>query len=338
MRFPTALTLALGFSILSGCAANVTPSRATQLPDSVIPQWVRAFGMHSLPPRRFVYRAAPAAGIYGAEFYGTNILGYRNGNSHNQAPACKVSASYVNGFDVDRYGNLVVPNGFPTQVSVYAGPGMCGKAMATFDDPYGQASDADAENAAKGTIVIGNIEVGNGNNAGNIAVCSVSKGCTRVLKNSHITYYGGGVALGEKGGCWITSEDDSSLSGARLTYFAGCSGSGQTATGWKNAYYGGLIFDRRGNLISIDFNAPALWVYHGCDPACRLVGGPFALQGVSFYGGLNVNGNELALGDAQYGQVDVYKYTPTSLKYQYSFNNGLTASDNVEAAGFAPGL
>jgi hypothetical protein len=214
---------------------------------------------------------------------------------------------------------------------------MCGKAMGTFSDPYGQASDAASENAATGAIVVGNIEVGTQDKVGNIAVCSLAKGCTRELKSPHIKYEGGGVAL-FNGNCWMASEDDQSLSSATLTYFKECKGSGQAASGWQNKYYGGLIVDEKHYLISIDFETPAIWVYRGCNPKCTKVGGPFALQGVSFYGGLNAKGTELALGDAQYGQVDVYRYSPSAITYLYSFNSGLTPSGNVEAAGFTPGL
>lgn len=136
----------------------------------------------------------------------------------------------------------------------------------------------------------------------------------------------------------MASENDPSFSAATLTYFRRCKGTGEAASGWKNASYGGLIIDKKGDLISIDWDAPALWVYKGCDPQCQVVGGPFTLKGDSFYGNLNATGKELALGDVQFGQVDVYRYERTQLIYEYSFNKGLDASDDVEAAGFAPAL
>ncbi len=40
--------------------------------------------------------------------------------------------------------------------------------------------------------------------------------------------------------------------------------------------------------------------------------------------------------DFEFGQVDVYKYGPTSLTYEYSFNNGLSASDDVEGVAVNP--
>ena len=106
------------------------------------------------------------------------------------------------------------------------------------------------------------------------------------------------------------------------------------AQGWKNAYYGGLAHDHGGNLVSVDWETPALWVYKGCNPDCHVVGGPFPLQGDSFYGSLNEKGTELAIGDIAYGQVDVYSYKPTHVSYLYSFNKGLIQSDDVEAAAF----
>jgi hypothetical protein len=335
----SALSIALASTFLGGCAAgNVSPPAWENQPASVVPEWMHAFGMRAIPAQPIVYAAKPKAGIYAAEFDGTELFGYRNPDRKNAGPACNVSATFVNGFSVDGTGNLVVPNGYPTEVSVYKGKGLCGTLMGTFSDPYGQASDAASANAASAAIVVGNIEVSYSKKIGNVAVCSLAKGCTRELKSPHITYYGGGVALAKNGDCWMASEDNPALSSATLTYFKHCSGSGQVATGWKNAYYGGLIVDKLGDLVSIDFDTPALWVYKGCSPACRLVGGPFALEGDSFYGNLSRKGNELTLGDFQYGQVDVYSYAPKKLTYEYSFSRGLTPSQDVEAAAFSPTL
>jgi hypothetical protein len=335
----SALIVALTFVLFAGCApGNVSPPASGISPASVVPSWMQPVGVRVLPPQPFVYDAKPKAGIYAGEFYGPAVLGYRNPNRHNKAPVCDVGAEYVNGFSVDGAGNLVVPTGSPTEVKVYKGPGLCGKLIGSFADPYGQASDAASANASNGMIVVGNIEAGGSDKVGNIAVCTLAKGCTRELKSAHITYYGGGVALARDGDCWMASENDPSLSAATLTYFKHCSGSGQSVQGWKNAYYGGLIINKKGDLISVDFETPALWVYKGCNPTCHVEGGPFALEGESFYGNLNKKGDELALGDVQYGQVDVYRYSSKKLTYKYSFNKGLTPSLTIEAAGFSPTL
>ena len=47
----------------------------------------------------------------------------------------------------------------------------------------------------------------------------------------------------------------------------------------------------------------------------RLIGGPFPMLGESVYGHLNPKGNRLAMADIAYGQVDIYSYSPTSVKY-----------------------
>jgi len=327
------LYVASVFALLTGCSAgNVAPPTG-YAPASNVAPWQR-FTMRTIPPNPMNYDTTPRSGVYASQFDGPALLGYHAPNRKNHSPVCKVDANYVNGFSVDGTGNLVVPNGYPSVIGVFRGPDMCGKPMGTFKDPYGQASDAASEDAASGTIVVGNIEGVSSDRAGNIAICTLHHGCSRELKSSHITYYGGGVALSKSGDCWMASEDNASLSSATLTYFRGCKGGGTAARGWKNAYYGGLILDPKGYLISIDYLAPAVWVYKGCNPLCHLVGGPFALQGDSLYG--NLSGNLLAIGDSEFGQVDVYSYSPKRITYEYSFSQGLTPSDLVEAAGFSP--
>jgi hypothetical protein len=339
-----ALHLALVFAFLAGCGTGNLPtgnaSQAAALtPISVIPAWMHPAGLQRIPSRPFVYRDAAKrkVGIYAAQFWGTAVNGYDNHNENNAAPICQIYGQYVNGFHIDAAGDLVIPSGSPQEVSVYRRQGLCGKRIGTFSDSYGQASDAAATDAETGTIVVGNIEASQNEQVGNIAICTLKKGCTKMLKGPTIKYWGGGVAAAG-GDCWMASEDDAQLSKATLTYFKGCTGSGKAAKNWKNAYYGGLIVDKAGNLISVDFETPALWVYNGCNPICRRVAGPFKLEGESFYGNLSVDGGQLTLGDYQYGQVDVYKYLPKKLTYEYSFNNGLTPSDDVEAAGFTPTL
>lgn len=334
------LCVALALALLAGCSAGTLappapPASATQ-PVSVIPPWMHPAGARTLPSRPMTFEAKPKYGIYASELYGSDVFGYHNPNSGNNAPICKVYSQYVNGFGVDGKGNLLLPTAYPDEVSVRKGPGLCGKLIGSFTDPYGQASDAASADATSGTIVVADIEESGSNKVGNIAVCTLAKGCVRQLRSAHITGFGGGVALAKNGDCWLSSENDASFSAATLTYFKGCKGGGKAARGWKNAYYGGLIIDKQGHLIAIDFQTPALWVYRGCNPVCRVVHGPFLLEGTSFYGNLNAKGDELAIGDNQFGQVDVYKYATTKLTYEYSFNRGLSASEDVESAAFTP--
>ena len=43
-----------------------------------------------------------------------------------------------------------------------------------------------------------------------------------------------------------------------------------------------------------------------------------------------------AAGDFANGEVDVYTYNPTDVAYRYSFNNGLSASLDVEGVAYNP--
>lgn len=144
-----------------------------------------------------------------------------------------------------------------------------------------------------------------------------------------------GVAMSRGGDCWATSYNSSGT--PNLTWFQGCTGTGQTATGWNNSSAGGLDIDKSGNLVSLDPGSASAYVYSGCNPACTVVGGPFALEGAAIYGHVNRQSMALATADYQNGQVDIYDYDlPKSLTYMFSFNNGLSANDEVLGVAYAP--
>jgi hypothetical protein len=176
---------------------------------------------------------------------------------------------------------------------------------------------------------------------GKVVVCTLAKGCGEPLTRPNIQGNALGVALAKNGDCWLSAEENQYYNpsgAATLAYFKHCSGKGKTATGYQNPYFGSLFFDKHGNLGAISAIDGALYVYKGCNPACTLVGGPFALQGISVGAGLNKAGNELAVGDLSNEAVDIYAYTPTSLTYLYSINNGLTgfSESSVSGAAFSP--
>ncbi|MGC1758650.1 MAG: hypothetical protein WA742_04800, partial [Candidatus Cybelea sp.] len=124
-----------------------------------------------------------------------------------------------------------------------------------------------------------------------------------------------------------------------LTYFAKCKGAGVATSGYGNTSPGGLDIDNAGNLVAIDTsanNAGALFIYSGCKPACKVVGGPFPLHGEAFWGHLNEKSTAFAAANYTAGQIDVYKYSTAALTYLYSFSNGLNASFSVKGAAYNP--
>jgi len=275
-------------------------------------------------------KRAAQGGIYGSQFFASIINGYPHKNTSNGPPTCSLGASYVNNVAVDGKGALIDPDGGTRTVIVYAGPGMCGSMVGSFADNYGQPSDASSADASTGTIAVGNIFDTSG--AGSISVCTIT-GCTSNLTNPNM-YEVAGVAMANNGDCWGSATN--SLGTATLTYFAGCAGSGAAASGWQNTYFGGLDIDANGNLVAVDAFTPAVRVYSGCNPACTLVGGPFPLLNDAVFCHLNKQSMTLACGDYALGQIDVYYYSPTSLTYWYSFNNGLSPSDDVEGVAYNP--
>lgn len=276
-------------------------------------------------------------GIYAAQFYGTDVFGYPHNNMANGAPTCNVPlGTVVNVQDVgaDSAGNLIVPEGFSNlghQVQVYAGPGLCGSELGFVVDAWGQPDDASSWNAATGNIAVANMYDAGG--AGSISVCTLSGGCASNLTNANM-YEVAGVVMNKGGDCWASAVTQTGT--ATLTYFKGCTGAGVAATGFVNTYYGGLDIDNNNNIAAISAFDAKLYVYRGCNPTCTLVGGPFALQGQSMFGKFNKQSMVYVAADFQYGQIDVYHYSLSSLSYWYSFNNGLTASDYVEGVAESP--
>jgi hypothetical protein len=283
----------------------------------------------------------PTKGMYVNQFYGAGTMAYPINNKSNAPPFCTVatgSGADVNGIAVDGSGNLITPvaANYSGQhaVDIWSGPGMCGKQIGTFIDPDGQPSGAFSFDAVNGTILISNI-FNNSGGAGSVSICTLSGGCTGNLSNPAM-FKVAGVVMDKSGNCWASAEQNASNGPAVLVYFAGCTGAGQAATGFMNTDYGSLSFDRNGNLVSVDKAGVQLWVYKGCNPACTLVGGPFPLQGESVFGALNKQSMTFMAGDFANGQVDVYLYTPTSLTYFYSFNNGLSVSGKIEGVAYNP--
>jgi hypothetical protein len=282
--------------------------------------------------------ASARGGIYVNDYSdsASHVYGYRADNKRNRSPICNESTSYTGDIAVDTKGNLIVPEGY--NVAVFKGPGMCGPELGTFGTGWsGYAVDAVSADAADGMIAVAAIQ--NGSGPGSIELCTLKAGCGSYLRSAGMNLVFG-VAVAKNGDCWASWEQGPSYSySAALTYFKGCSGSGLATTGYKNPATGGLDIDKDGNIVSISCpllhcSTPAVYVYSGCKPACRKLGAPFSLEGTAAYGHLNADSTRFAAADSEYGQVDIYKYSPTAITYLYSFNNGLSTS--IVGAAYSP--
>jgi hypothetical protein len=282
---------------------------------------------------------AAKSGIYVSGYFGSSsvVYGYRQNNRGNDPPDCsRTSLPAAVDVAADAKGYLMVPQG--NELTIFRGPRTCGKQLAQLGIGLGgYAVDAASADAAHGTIAVASVQDGSG--YGSVQVCMLRTGCRTYLTNSDMNFVLG-VAIANDGDCWGASQQGLSMGyAAVLTYFKGCSGSGETATGYQNASSGGLDIDKNGNLVSISCSAtgcstPAVYVYSGCKPQCKEIGGPFSLRGTARYGHLNQNSTRLAMADYQFGQVDVYRYSPTAITYLYSFNNGLNS--NIAGASYSP--
>jgi hypothetical protein len=357
MRLTTAvISTMVAAGLLAGCSGSnlgsSLPSAGSQsqiargahvAPVSMVPAWMQPAGVNRLRLHDIIInpdkKKKKGGLIYASQFYESQINGYPNPNKGDSGPTCTLGTSSnpldsVNGFGTDSKGDVIVPadgaDGFV--VDVFAP--NCGSSLWSASVSSGQPADAYATNATSQALV-GEI-IDDSTDAGAVMICSKASGCGTPFSNSAVTGYGGGVTMAKNGDCWFSAEK-ASFTGFVLVYFKGCTGSGEVATGTSNEYYGGLFIDSKGNLGSIDLSG-TLYVYSGCNPACKLVSSS-ALHGESIFGGLNKKGNQFVVGNYGNSEVDVYTYSPTKgATYSYSFNNGITSGEDSEAAHFAPGL
>ena len=149
------------------------------------------------------------------------------------------------------------------------------------------------------------------------------------------------VAMDISGNCYADGLDSSSA--IALWYYAGCAGTGtQITSGFSEPNDGGIDVNNHGNLVVLAQGAPStLTVYSGCSTGtCTVVSGPTNLDGAGandcVYGRLGRQNLRYACGDYTLGQVNVYSYKGRTPTYLYSFNNGLSQADIVEAAAYSP--
>ncbi|HEY2474775.1 MAG TPA: hypothetical protein VGI19_08215 [Candidatus Cybelea sp.] len=344
--FNFALCTTVAAALLAGCGSNLVasnpsmpvggPQQLQYQPESVYgdvapPRTVQVLHSLVLPDKG---KKLPSTGIYVAEFYATELLGYAIKNTKNKGPICTLQGvSSVNDIAVDLKGNLIEPDGGSGYVFVYKGPQMCSsKQLGAIVDSSGQPADASSPDAATGTIAVSNL-ADKSSQPGEVLLCTIKKGCTTDLTNSKI-YHAGGVVMSPKGDCWDNAK--TSGSGDALIYWKGCKGSGVVASGVKSTYYGGMDMDNKGNLVIIDDMAETTTIYSGCDPKCKVVGGPFALKGESFFGKLTSDNKEYIAADRTDAIVDVYSYSTKSIKFMYSFNKGLSASQKPDGVAINP--
>jgi hypothetical protein len=321
------LVFALAASLVAGC------SGASSFSGSAIPPGGLPSALQSSSEKTI-------SGLYVGGATTWDVLAYPAQNRKNGPPRCQIydPGSTVNNLAVDPNGNLIIPTSGDEKfdILVYDSNKLCGKWLATLPDLYGQPTNAASNDAVNGTIAVGNIfDVSSENGgSGSITLCTIKAGCTQNLGNPNLLFAVGGVAMDLSGNCWasgISPEYSSSL-----VYFANCAGNGVAATGVPSGSgLGGLDIDVSGNIVAVGIPS-SLYVFKGCNPACTVVGGPFPLRGSVTFGHLNENSTQYATGDYQSGQIDMYKYSSKSLTFEYSFNNGLSASYGVESAAFRP--
>ena len=302
-----------------------------------------AAGVHEETAQRFSGMQQQANAMSVWRLYLANnsdISSYRFGAGDHETLLCRREAEVADGSNIatDKDGNLLIPFGEDgAGLTIYAGPGMCGREIARIGSPSfepGYAVDAASLNVRTGKIVIAleppfSLQ-------GGVLACRFTGACSEILPTSYSEPNGAmAVAIDSAGDCWAVAElENVSRSGydTALVYFQHCEAPGVKATGWINASGGGIDVDQAGNLISVSSGSPSqLYVYRGCKPGCQKIGGPFNLLHEATYG--HVSRDNALFASTGGGFVDVYDYGQNTLKHRFSFH----AAANSSGVAFSPG-
>ncbi len=332
--------------MLAGCGGSQPPIGAPgAMPQSsltaqyVAPSgsWIKSGTSHVTPPRVRSDKLYVDVEINGSS--SEVIYGYRLRHGQLKQICTVPGITYANNVSVDARGRPLIPDNAAKSVTVFNGPGLCDNELGSLTDPYGQPVNASSINAATGIVAVANIfdtsSAGDTLKPGSISVCSLSGGCKINLTNPNM-FELCCVLVAKNGDCWASALNHSITAGT-LTYFKQCSGSGKAATGYKGPGYGSLDIDSQGNLVTVSWTAKYtdLYVYHGCNPRCSLIGGPLRLKNGGIQGHLNASGTTWAMADFPNPWIDVYAYTPTKLTYEYTFIVG-KGSGPAASVAFSP--
>jgi hypothetical protein len=310
-------------------------------PLSVIPEALRPHGPRVRPTW---WRDAPAGSnvkkqtsavktIIVSMQESPDLPGYSQTGSEGQkmtGPICTISGqSNVTDIGEDTEGNVYVPFGNTDTVTVFAP--NCGAQIGSYSDPYGQPVDFAAK-AGKvklhGVPIQGaafDIVGSSGSEYGNVALCTIAKGCTSELTDPSInTLYAG--AYDSAGNVWASYLNQENV--PALIVWPNGTMPGEVVSGYINSGVGGLQFDAKGNLIAIDSSLPGAYSYTcSVESASCTSNGSSVLNGHMLYGKLVAKGAAFDVADFSYGSIDVYSYP--SFTYQYSYIQGLDQSDLV---------
>jgi hypothetical protein len=305
LRLASAVCTAI---VLAGCTANNGSA-----PPLSRPAW---------------WREAPAAasvGVYVGQANGSSdgiIFGYPSTNKSNKAPICSIGSQ---NFDqsqiaVDASGNVYSPDLETSTINIYAPD--CGSLVASVNDPYG--SDVDVAVGSHGTFY--------GVGGTHVSVCTLS-GCTSELTDSSIKQLETAV-VDSGGNVWASYYNQSGV--PSLIVWILKTKNSQIMNGYANQNTpGDLMFDDRGELVSLQTRFTHVYVYN-CDVYEAICFKPktHTLQASSLFGSLNAANTDLQVTDYANDSVDVYSYP--SLKYKYSYSNGLMPTYSVQGIAQVP--
>jgi hypothetical protein len=298
-----------GFPLRSATNGALSVLPAGFSPAQARPDWMRP------PPKN-----AQNAGLAVAEFGGSSVLWFKQNDRKNQPPKVCEPASSTNGIRIDRYGNLWVPDGKTDTTTEYTP--NCGAAELTITDTDGEPADVGFDR--KNRVYILNLT---GLYQTPTVDVYTAKGAARGSLTDPSFDELFGVNSDNHGNVFVSNLTSSNH--GNVVEFKGGKMPGTQLSGISLALPGVPAFDSADNLIISDWGRATIDVFA---PPYSSAPKTAPLMGSSIWCALDHQQQQLYCGDAGHGSIDVYAYP--SLKYRYSFTNGLSASALV--TGVAP--
>jgi hypothetical protein len=316
------LTAPRGNASSWGNQRSVVPHLRGMVRPGTRPSWMKMIGDAELAAGR----------IYVGQEFAKTIGEYRAFNPRNGAPVCETPpVTSPEGMTTDAAGTLYTTALFRGAKAGVATFGRnCGEAGPTFNDPDGEPDDPVVDGD---TLYLTNL-VDTGQTAATINVYKIGGGSSPIGKLSAASVQVGiGVAVDSHHNLFWSNLTGYTTGGQVIEFFGGAkTREGVVIISIGSDFPGGVLLDHADNLLLIDQNRNAIYVY--AQPYSAPPFSTIPLKGTAVFCAMGLQQRRLYCLDYEFGSVDVYAYP--SGTYIYSYTDGINVEDEPTGVAIQP--
>jgi hypothetical protein len=272
-------------------------------------------------------KARAQSQLYVSSFYAKTLALFNIPNKHNEPPRCSLGpVSDPYGLAVSTSHDLYEADGLTYSLNVFSPStsDKCGALTLSVPIPDGtEPADVAIDNTHRVAYVV---------TISPSSVYPIQEGSGTFEAPLHCNLYSTSFvdAADKEGNVFVAGRPNGTGQPVIVEFKKGKAPCEQlNVTGTTSA--GGLIVDSKRNLIDIDYYAGIL-IYK--PPYKGSPSRTISQQGHAVFGALDASNKRLYLADYVAGAIDVYDYKTG--KFLYSFDNGLTQSQDVQGVAVDP--